>query len=168
MRKEAGRDGYRGHGGPYDLQQMARLPGSEAASHSLATCLQQMAPQACRNQRGSWRAARNQNLNPLDGRPSISTCSPPPSPGRCAMAYNEVVLDSWQGGGWDKAAMVGALGLSRGGQCGGLNTTPRLALPRPPPSSTSCDLSRAAPVVCGGAQRARRRCDWRARCTRPP
>ena len=46
MRKEAGRDGYRGHGGPYD-------PGS------LASCLQQMAPQACRNQRGSWRAARD-------------------------------------------------------------------------------------------------------------
>jgi len=30
------------------------------------------------------------------------------------LAYNEVVLDSWQGGGWDKAIMVSAVGIGRG------------------------------------------------------
>jgi len=50
-----------------------------------ATCLEEMEPEGCREGAG-W----------------------------CALAYNEVVLDSWQGGGWDKGAMVWAVGIDHG------------------------------------------------------
>ena len=32
----------------------------------------------------------------------------------CWHAYNELVLDSWRGGGWDRAAMVAAVGIAAG------------------------------------------------------